>query len=63
MQISSHDPGDWCHLCGRRDTPQAEIRYPKNAELDDEDTEYIRICIACAQEIVEGATGVRPEVV
>jgi len=39
---------DWCHVCGKRETtPKADIRYPKNAEHDTKDVNYLRICKSC----------------
>jgi len=52
MQIMTHVSMDWCHLCGKRSTPLADIWYPKNAEHSGADSEYIRICISCGQLIV-----------
>ena len=38
---------DWCHLCGQRTESLLDIWYPKNAEHDTKQTEYIRICKDC----------------
>lgn len=46
-QISKHAGNDWCHICGKRSYENIDIRYPKNAEHDIENTEYIRICSNC----------------
>lgn len=60
MRISAHRNLDWCHLCGKRTTPLADIWYPENAEHDTYDgglSEYIRICQACGLLIAEIAVG------
>jgi hypothetical protein len=45
---------DWCHLCGVRAFHVfANIWYPQNAEHDDENTRYLRVCPGCATRIVE----------
>lgn len=47
MKIQIHNIGDWCHLCGKRAAPCVDVWYPENAEHDDTDTKYIRICRVC----------------
>ena len=51
MRIASHGVLDWCHICGKRDNPLADVWYPENAEHDTKDTKYIRICVVCANMI------------
>lgn len=46
MTINMHG-NDWCHICGKRKSELADIWYPKNAEHEKEETEYIRICYEC----------------
>ena len=55
MEITSHG-FDWCHLCRNWSEPLADIRYHKNAEPGEDDSEYIRICVPCAHLIIEVAT-------
>lgn len=49
--IQHHSPNDWCHLCGKREHPLADIWFPEEAESDTENTRYIRICSGCAEKI------------
>lgn len=57
MKIQNHGSSmkDWCHLCGKRVSYSADIWYPENAEHDKENTQYIRICVECAKEIMDAA--------
>jgi len=54
MECSQHTD-DWCHFCGSRRHFLADVFYPKNAEHQKENTEYIRICNICAIYIQEKA--------
>ena len=47
VRILRKDSEDWCHLCGDRTRPLVDVWYPENAEHDDDETEYIRICKGC----------------
>lgn len=40
---------DWCHICGNRNRGNVEIWYPKNAEHETKNTEYLRICRTCVE--------------
>lgn len=51
MRIYLHDSVDWCHLCGKRSSPLADIWYPENAEHDRGNTKYVRICVPCGEKI------------
>jgi len=58
MRLTEHyKPIDWCHLCGRRQYPVADIWFPENAEHDKLCTRYIRICAECAEQISAVARG------
>lgn len=53
-----HEAGDWCHLCGRRESPLADIWYAENAERDKpvksgvpRPVRYVRICASCGDRI------------
>jgi len=61
MNMAEHVSEDWCHLCGKRSSPLADIRYPENAEHGGPDDNYIRICAACGQKIVD-ITAAKPTV-
>lgn len=50
-KIADHGTPDWCHLCGIRQAYLADIWYPKNAEHDKKQTQYIRICCDCGKQI------------
>lgn len=47
--IINHGTSDWCHVCGRRESPCADIFFPVNAEHDKPLARYIRICADCAE--------------
>lgn len=49
MKISTHSV-DWCHLCGNTHNELLDVWYPENAQNDNLDTEYIRICGSCVGE-------------
>lgn len=56
--ISQHALRDWCHLCGRRKYPTADVWYANNAERDPPRAKlpkYVRICISCAMKITYAA--------
>jgi hypothetical protein len=65
--IRNHDSnGDWCHVCGKRSSPTADVRYPENAEHASKEKHshqagkgihYIRICSNCAKSVLTAATG------
>ncbi len=44
---------DWCHICGTRTNQIADIFYPENAENENDEKEYVRMCINCASTIIE----------
>ena len=63
------DPSDWCHCCGCRDEPTADVWHPipnaEHAEPADhkagygwppDKIRYIRICRGCALAIADAAT-------
>lgn len=56
--MSQHDK-DWCHLCGQRRNPTADIWYANNAENDKVmgTGHYIRICSLCGDRIARVARG------
>jgi hypothetical protein len=51
---------DWCHICGERSDNTADVRFPENAEHDEELTRYVRVCGSCADAIGEKARRGRP---
>lgn len=53
MKMSLHSFEDWCHLCGRRSSPLADISYSENAEHRTDESRYIRICVACGERIMK----------
>lgn len=61
MKVIYHDsPRDWCHLCGKRKYPTADIWFPENAEHNKKNTRYIRVCSECAETIRDIALGIVP---
>jgi hypothetical protein len=44
---------DWCHVCGERTQPHVEVWYPKNAEHEQKQTQYMRICAYCVEVMSE----------
>ena len=55
MKMSPKESRDWCHLCGWRTSPLADIWYPDNAEHQTANTKYIRICVSCGERIANVA--------
>jgi hypothetical protein len=54
--------GDWCHLCGTRQTQNVSIWYPNNAEHEENDLpgkggKYTRICAECGELIARIGRG------
>ena len=62
MKVIQHDSlaNDWCHLCGKRKHPTADIWFPENAEHERKNTRYVRICSNCAEKIGRVALGTIP---
>ena len=66
-EIASHaSSNDWCHLCGKRSSKNADVWWSENAEHDRGAVNqraavgagrYVRICAVCAEKIVECANG------
>ena len=52
MNITYHDNDDWCHTCGERNSPTADVSYPENAEHGGANKKYIRICSTCASRVL-----------
>lgn len=50
--IWKHSGSDWCHICGYRVNPTADVFYPHNSEHDQSNSKYIRICTNCAENIL-----------
>jgi hypothetical protein len=57
MAEASPKHNDWCHICGERPANLADVWYPANAEHRGKNTEYIRICVGCAEKIARIARG------
>lgn len=53
MKIWYHGKNDWCHFCGSRKYPTADIIYSKDAEHQKTENAYERICLNCASRIVK----------
>jgi hypothetical protein len=65
-----HCKGDWCHICGerhqdvnsldigasRKTLEFVNVSYPENAEHDESQTRYIRICEHCVDRMKEVLT-------
>jgi hypothetical protein len=62
-EMNCRQAGDWCHLCGKRDLPLADIWYAENAENDREPMKakhYVRICAGCGDRIGRVARSAKP---
>jgi hypothetical protein len=42
---------DWCHVCGKRRSPLADVHFSKNAENLKDVDKYFRICPDCTEMI------------
>lgn len=56
--LSTHTRHDWCHVCGKHNSTNANVFYAHNAEyagLGDPNhaDKYIRICLQCSTCITE----------